>query len=111
MQWLADLDLAHLAQEMEKQNIDSHVLALLTHQQLDELGVRRMGDRVKLIRRSSQMHSQAMSPESLTQPTGALLLEEYASMHLALGRKASSVLQSPSVENPGCPLCLEVRSE
>jgi hypothetical protein len=52
--WLLQLKLHHLAGEFELERIDSTSLALLSHGQLQELGVHRMGDRTKLLRRAIQ---------------------------------------------------------
>jgi len=52
--WLRQLKLQHLAGEFELERIDSTSLALLSHGQLQELGVHRMGDRTKLLRRAIQ---------------------------------------------------------
>ena len=52
--WLRQLKLHHLAGEFELERIDSTSLALLSHGQLQELGVHRMGDRTKLLRRAIQ---------------------------------------------------------
>ena len=109
LSWLEDLGLAHLAPEMARQNIDSAIVALLTHEQLDELGVTRLGDRAKLIRRSqdtAQETGQAVTAGASRELTPM----EFSDIHLALGRRAQGFLQMPSNERPDCPICIEVRT-
>jgi hypothetical protein len=52
LQWLHLLGLEHLALNFERERIDSATLVFLSHKQLEELGVLRMGDRTKLLRRA-----------------------------------------------------------
>jgi len=49
--WLEQLGLRKLAGNFACENIEGASLALLSHSQLQELGVVRMGDRIKLLRR------------------------------------------------------------
>jgi hypothetical protein len=52
--WLKQLGLQHLCDKFALECIDRASLALLSHSQLQELGVNKMGDRSKLLRRSMQ---------------------------------------------------------
>jgi len=49
-QWLGELGLEYIAPEMARQRIDRTVLPFLSHAQLQEVGLFKMGDRAKLLR-------------------------------------------------------------
>ena len=63
--WLKQLGLLDLSGEFARECIDRSSLAMLTHSQLLELGVLKMGDRTKLLRRA--VHSLVSSGDQTSQ--------------------------------------------